>query len=374
MKDSYPYINIDSLDKLPSPQEGTRLIGRYAFIYIDFTKVPEYALGYTFIDCCFLGCQLCPGQNALFMDCLIFPKMGMIFKAYQTDLYTAQTLYEGYDPDDASTYPSSYDARVYKDYQESGTHTLDMRVMMARTLHDHSIYNAMGDVLLRYDPRDTIGIMGGHGIKRCDEGYWKIAYISKTLTEKGKLMVSGGGPGAMEATHLGAWMAGRSMEELVDAIEILIAGGDTFNHEWLSSAFKVREKYPQTRYESLAIPTYLYGHEPSTPLATHIAKYFTNSVREDMILTIVLGGVIFTPGSAGTMQEVFQNAAKLHYDTDGMIGPMVFLGKEFFTKEIPVYSFLKDLVERKKYRNLNLLLTDDMDETMKFVSARYEVD
>ena len=32
---------------------------------------------------------------------------------------------------------------------------------------------------------------------------------------------SGGGPGAMEATHLGAWMAGRNEAEFDDAMDIL---------------------------------------------------------------------------------------------------------------------------------------------------------
>ena len=66
----------------------------------------------------------------------------------------------------------------------------------------------------------------------------------------------------------------------------------------------------QTKYVSLGIPTWLYGHEPSTPFATHIAKYFVNSVREDTILTVAYGGIIFTPGSAGTLQEIFQEAVQ----------------------------------------------------------------
>lgn len=240
----------------------------------------------------------------------------------------------------------------------------DLRVTLARALHDHSVFDAMQDFLKRYVPENVIGIMGGHGIRRSDEGYRKIVRISKKLTEEGKLMISGGGPGAMEATHFGAWMAGRSDEEVEDALQILGDAAFADGFDWLDGAMRVKDKYPQTEYESLSIPTWLYGHEPSTPFATRIAKFFTNSVREDMILSIALGGIIFTPGSAGTMQEVFQNAAKLHYDSDGIVGPMVFLGKEFFTDSIPVYPFLQDLVDRGKYINLHLSITDDPEEVI----------
>ena len=209
--------------------------------------------------------------------------------------------------------------------------------------------------------------MGGHGLRRADAGYRKIALISKKLTEKGKLMISGGGPGAMEATHLGAWMAGRPTAELDEALAHLIETGEEDTSLWVKSAFEVIEKYPQTQYRSLSIPTWFYGHEPSTPFATHIAKFFTNSVREDMILSISQGGLIIAPGSAGTLQEIFQNAAKLHYDEDGIVGPMIFLDKQFYTQEIPEYPCMKDLCERGKYKQINLFLTDEPEEVCEIV-------
>lgn len=239
--------------------------------------------------------------------------------------------------------------------------------------------------------------MGGHGLLRNDPMFRKVAQISKTLTENGKLMISGGGPGAMEATHLGAWMAGRSDEELDDAISILVTAAPSFKDEaWLSSAFAVMEKYPLreasnsqeqiaiqlqdarcnttdtntntkagSRYLSLGIPTWLYGHEPATPFATHIAKYYTNSIREDQIVSIALGGLIFAPGSAGTMQEIFQDAAQNHYKTCGECSPMIFLGKQHYTETVPVYPFLQDLKERGIYRNLQLAISDEGCDIIK---------
>jgi predicted Rossmann-fold nucleotide-binding protein len=115
---------------------------------------------------------------------------------------------------------------------------------------------------------------------------------------------------------------------------------------------------------SLGIPTWRYGHEPSTPFATHVAKFFENSIREDNILTLAFGGIIYTPGSAGTLQEIFQEAVQNHYLTYGFASPMIFLGKRFWTEEIPVYPLLENLMKTGKYRNLLLTLTDDIDEAV----------
>ena len=116
--------------------------------------------------------------------------------------------------------------------------------------------------------------MGGHNIERGDENYLKVALLSKKLSELSYLMVSGGGPGAMEATHLGAWFAGRKNKELLDGINILKKAPLYTHKQWLDTAFVVMEKYPQSQYESLGIPTWLYGHEPPTPFCNSYSKIF----------------------------------------------------------------------------------------------------
>ena len=50
-----------------------------------------------------------------------------------------------------------------------------------------------------------------------------------------------------------------------------------------------------------------------------------------------------------------------HYESFGFSSPMIFLGTDFWTKEMPVYPFLEKLVEMGKYKNLQLTLTDDFD-------------
>ena len=210
--------------------------------------------------------------------------------------------------------------------------------------------------------------MGGHGLSRTEEVYRKVALISKRLTETGCLMVSGGGPGAMEATHLGAWMAGRTEDELDEAIAILSAAPSYRDRLWLDTAFKVMNRFPNPQYRSLGVPTWLYGHEPATPFASHIAKYFDNSTREDSILTIAKGGVIYSPGSAGTMQEIFQDAVQNHYLSFGYASPMIFLGEEYWKEEMPVYKLMEHLVEKGKYKNLLLYITDSTEKTVEIIS------
>ena len=286
-------------------------------------------------------------------------------------LYNAEELYQGYEPSadeekDRASFANCYDSRVYQHFMAQGKIAKNVNESVARTFHDHDIHMALKAFLAEHDPRRCVGIMGGHAILRSDPLFACVAMMSKRLTEEGFLMVSGGGPGAMEATHLGAWMAGRTDEEAQEAVKTLAEAATSFNdRRWLSSALEVMQRYPQTKYVSLGIPTWLYGHEPSTPFATHIAKYFVNSVREDTILTIAFGGIIYTPGSAGTLQEIFQNAVQDHYLSFGFASPMIFMGERFWTDDVPVYPMMKHLEQTGRYKNLLLTLTDDPAEIVK---------
>ena len=117
---------------------------------------------------------------------------------------------------------------------------------------------------------------------------------------------------------------------------------------------------------SLGIPTWLYGHEPPTPFATHIAKYFANSVREDGLVTIAASGLIFAPGSAGTIQEIFQDATQNHYATTGVSSPMVFLNSDYWTKEKPIYPLMKQLAQGYDYERL-IAIFDDVNPVVEYI-------
>lgn len=296
------------------------------------------------------------------------PNLEKPFSTCPKGLYNSKILYDGYDHHDEATFETCYDTKVYRHYINQGRydHTLDET--LARALHDHFITHALYLMLEQYDEKDAVGVMGGHARRRDDPGYRQIVFLSKRLTEMGKLMVTGGGPGAMEATHLGAWMAGRSEAETNEAVDMLVSSPTFKDAGWLCRSFEVMERFPlQSDYRSLAIPTWYYGHEPTAPFATDIAKYFDNSVREDGIVTIAKGGIIYTPGSAGTMQEIFQDAGQNHYESVGYASPMVFMGKDYYTKYIPAYTLLKDLSDRGIYKNMLLTISDDNDEIIEAI-------
>ena len=367
-RSNLPYVEIEHIEDLHIPFPECTL-KHLAFQYIDFSKAGADVLSCKFEDCCFLGCVI-PDimQENICQSSLVFPRMGMLYKAFTNELYRAETLYDGFVPGVEESFETCFDSRVYHDYIANGKRCDDIKETLARSLHDMSISNAMSDLLYRYPEHNVVAVMGGHALKRTDPSYAKVAFISKSLTEKGCLMVSGGGPGAMEATHFGAWMAGRSDEDVDVALHILSKSPTFQDGGWLSSAFEVRGIFPQQRYRSLGIPTWFYGHEPATPFATDIAKYFDNSVREDGIIKIAKGGIIYSPGSAGTMQEIFQDAAKNHYMTFGSSGPMIFLGRDYYTREMPVYPLLQDMLERGKYSNLDISITDDPDEVIEKIT------
>ncbi|GAB7191961.1 hypothetical protein NUM3379_26690 [Kineococcus sp. NUM-3379] len=307
-------------------------------------------------------------------------------------LYVPEELLDGFDPADPASLARTLDFRSYRYFVRSGRAAPhDPYADMMQALHDNSVARAMY-AFLAARARPTAAIMGGHREPRGSGPYRQIAALAKRLTEGGFLMASGGGPGAMEATHLGALLAGRGDGELDDALELL-AGEPVLPHatevvdpsgrvsgelvaalhRWTVPAVTVRERY-RDGGESLAVPTWHYGHEPFSPLASHIAKYFLNSIREDVLLALATNGIVYTPGRAGTLQEVFQDAAQNYYATeDSPFAPMVFLGVEFWTRTLPVDALLESLFalggQRERYREM-VLFTDDLDAVVEFLTAK----
>jgi predicted Rossmann-fold nucleotide-binding protein len=335
---------------------------------LDLDQIEPLLLKIKFERCLFLGCHM---SGRLFTHLqegnYIFPHLEVPYNIYPNRLYDKDVLYKGYDHRRPETYLSTLDKVVYDHYIHTGKETHNIVETLARRLHDHSITDSLQEFLTEYEEKRVVAIMGGHGLSRDTLSYRQIAEISRTLTERGYLMISGGGPGAMEATHVGAWFAGRPVEELDLAIAHL-SKAPTYDHvEWLPTAFQVLEQYPDTTYRSLGVPTWLYGHEPPTPFATHIAKYFANSVREEGLLAIAKGGVIFAPGSAGTMQEIFQDIAQNHYESFGYASPMVFLNREYWSYERPVYPVIELMHLRGNLSNLDLGIYDSTEKVVEHI-------
>ncbi len=335
---------------------------------LDLETLESKMLGRKFKHCLFLGCKMSEQLwQHLHPDNFIFPVMDAPYEVYPNKLYSKETLYNNYDHQKPATYNQTLDKLVYDHYIKTGKQAGSIKETLTRRLHDHSITDALEDFIENFNPKKVVAMMGGHGLSRTDKTYRQVAEISRELTKKGYLMVSGGGPGAMEATHLGAWLAGRSDRSLSTAIKILSKAPFYNDKKWLSTAYEVLKKYPKSKYRSLGIPTWLYGHEPPTPFASHIAKYFANSVREDGLLTIAKGGVIFAPGSAGTIQEIFQDLTQNHYRSFGFASPMVFMNKEYWSYQRPIYPVIELMSLRGDLKNLNLGLYDTNEEIIDHI-------
>ncbi len=361
----------ESLKEIRTELPRMPLVQKGCFQNLDLSKVEKLVLQTKFKECIFLGCKMNKGIRNYLLDTgknIIFPKMNVPFKMYTSKLYTSKTIYKGYKLDDPSSYQSTYDKKVYDHYITHGgaePHTIYQS--LARRIHDHSITDALTDFTRKFDPKKMVAIMGGHGLKRGSKDYKSVCLIAKELTEKGYLLLSGGGPGAMEATHVGAWFADRKIKDLNAGIKILkTCPSYKPQEDWLRTSFEVMKQFPRNKkYESIGIPTWLYGHEPPTPFATRIAKYFANSVREEGLLAIAKGGVIYSPGSAGTMQEIFQDACQNHYVSYEHPSPMVFLNTKYWKETIPVYTFLDAMKKKGKYKNLILSISDQPTEVVK---------
>ena len=238
-------------------------------------------------------------------------------------------------------------------------------------MHDHAIDDGLTDLLEGRVEKDgvkkVVAIMGGHSTGRDDESYRKVAHLARALTAEGFFIASGGGPGIMEATNLGAYLADLSVAELDEVLDLLAKAPKYDDPGYIEAANEVIAKYP-TGHSSIAIPTWFYGHEPTNMFSAHVAKYFSNSIREDGLLAIARYGIIFAPGRAGTTQEIFQDACQNHYASYGEVNPMVFLGRERYTKETPLWDTINSVAEGRHYHEM-LLLSDEVDEIVDFLKT-----
>ncbi|MEO6124030.1 MAG: hypothetical protein ABIR32_10000 [Ilumatobacteraceae bacterium] len=299
-------------------------------------------------------------------------------------LYTVAELLGRWSADDPLSYAATHDLRMFAAASVEGLRVPNTTaVARDRAMHDLQITRALGRAT---EGRRVVAFMGGHQLVRGSVTYAMVAEISWTLArhEQEFLIVSGGGPGAMEAAHLGARLAPFERSEL-DRAMALIALDDQARqfphykpaefidaaghydeallaelHRWQAPAFAVAAEWGvNVAGPSIGIPTWLYGHEPPTPLATRHAKYYENSIREDGLLAIAKSGVIFAEGSAGTLQEVFQDAAQNFYSSvDSTQSPMVFLDiDEFWTVLRPVRLLLDGLFDDATERIMSFVDT-----------------
>jgi len=337
---------------------------------LDFSTIP---IDWEMVDLqetIFLGCTFAKVEDECVVKhrgAYVFPKFdGLPYNPYRAKLYTWQELLEGYDP----RHDQSLDYRIYQHFLAQGRYNPNIKEALAQRIHDHAIDDALRD-FLDFDEeamtrKKGVGFMGGHSILRTDPYYRKAAQAARLLTREGFLVISGGGPGIMEAANWGAYLAETTDQEFDAAIQIL-GEAPSYKHAagYIAQAYKVLKQHP-TGSESLAVPTWFYGHELTNHFASHIAKYFSNSIREDGLLAVSLFGVVYAPGSAGTTQEIFMDATQNHYGSFGYYSPMIFLGKKRYVKETFLYPLVQQLAWGRKYAEM-LFITDTPEEIVEFI-------
>jgi predicted Rossmann-fold nucleotide-binding protein len=335
----------------------------------------------------FIGCKLACAEAEIDLirrgAHVIPPFAARPYPTHPATLYTPEDLSAGFDADG---FAGMYDTRVWDHFRAHGGATPDIREAIAQRLHDAGIDNALGKALAAWAEvhgiGGAVGIMGGHAVPRGSDPYRTAAELAWRLAGRRRLIVTGGGPGVMEAANLGAYFSARPDVELTAAIDALAAATDFMDHEpYTAAAVGVRRTYPappdavrdvagQLALGGLALPTWLYGHEPANLFAGQIGKYFSNAVREDSILRLCRGGIVFAPGWAGTVQEIFQAATKTFYRTDGPSGAFVFLGVDHWSA-LPVEALLRPLLARSPHGDQSdlVVVTDSLDEAMAALSA-----
>ena len=304
------------------------------------------------------------------------------YQPFHARLYAPVDLFEGFDPRRPDSYAETMDFRTYRHFVRTGRGTdAPFFEGMMQSLHDNSVAKALHSFLRG---RRCVAVMGGHKLERGTEAYRRVCVLSRALARAGFTLASGGGPGAMEATHLGAALSpcpasdmDAALHELASARELPAAGEMVDGrgrvdgaivralHGWFRPAFAISARLRRPG-RSVAVPTWHYGHEPSSPFASHIAKYFQNSVREDGLLAIATYGVVYSEGKAGTLQEIFQDAAQNYYRTCRWFSPMVLLGRRYWTRTFPVAPVLQKLFKEDREQH-RVLVTDDIDEAVRHI-------
>jgi predicted Rossmann-fold nucleotide-binding protein len=312
-----------------------------------------------------LGCALTPetARRAQAGGALLFPSVpDLPYAVYRARLYTPAELFAGFDPARPESYADTPDARIYR---HTRVQTLDPLHAIAERLHDHSITAALEDALTGH----PVAVMGGHALVRDSAGYRTAVELGRALGRAGFTVLTGGGPGAMEAVPLGARLAEADPAEALSVLATaprFAAGADATVEigQWLAAGLAVDLPAAATP-RTIGIPTWFYGHEPPNPFCELHAKYFANSVREDGLLTVATGGIVYTPGSAGTVQEVFQDYTQNHY---GVPAPMVFLGSRFWTEEVPAATLVRGLAKDRAAAEW-ITVTDDVDEAVAVLTT-----
>lgn len=291
----------------------------------------------------FHGCVVLGGRSTPSLDRHLRAHGAVVFHddpavpvpVFRNRLYDYDELYAGL-PDDG--YAATPDARAYT-WSRDLRSARDAYATLQRAIHDDCVTDALHEWI---DDRQIVGVMGGHAVRRGSSQFRDAALLGAHLAAAGRTVATGGGPGAMEAANLGALLG--DSPDLARAVDILASAPDFRDgiDGWAKAVWSVRSQAGVASDLSLGVPTWFYGHEPPNLFGTAIAKYFSNALREDILLAICNAGIVVLPGAAGTVQEIFQAVTRLYYAAEPG-PPLVLVGHDQWTRAVPVWPALQAL-------------------------------
>lgn len=194
------------------------------------------------------------------------------------------------------------------------------------------IFKIMSEFVMGFDELSKVApgvtVFGSSRISR-EHPYCQKAYqLGKSLGELGYSIITGGGPGIMEAVNRGAYDAGA------------ISVGLTID---------VPSEEPAKQFHTISI---------------HFDYFF---VRKVMLVRYSVAYVIF-PGGFGTLDELFEVLNLIH--TQKLYPNPVILFDSSFWK--PVVDFLKILTEKRfilPHGTSSLHTVDTVEETVKIINT-----
>ena len=189
------------------------------------------------------------------------------------------------------------------------------------------VFRVISDFIDAFDELENIppaiSIFGSSREKRDGFYYKKVEEISRKLSNKGYAIITGGGPGIMEAANKYAKISIGLNIELP-------------NEQKLNEFVKIKLKF----------------------------KYFFT--RKVTFLKYSVGAVIM-PGGFGTLDEFSELLTLIQTNKMSKI-PIVLFGKEFYKPLIELFDNMEKMnYINKEDKNL-YLLTDDVDEAISYIT------
>lgn len=205
-----------------------------------------------------------------------------------------------------------------------------------RMLSDLDTNKALKHHFSEVPKEQVIGVMGAASLPRGTKVYRETALMGKHLRENNYVIITGGGTGAMEASHLGVWFAGRTDNELKQAIDELQNAPLASDPNYMKLASEIKHKYPRILPgHDIGFSTFVFLDNPPNAFSHFSVVYFNDALREQALLRASTGAVIFVAGGAGTNFELhFALAQNAYQPVSSTDRPLILLGKAHWEKKL----------------------------------------